>query len=301
MKIRKVVMLATLIAVISGGELNAQAKTRTLSKITHVKVTKHRVTGYTTKYTHLKLTGLKHHEKASAKANKHGKFVIKVKKNNLKKLNFKIKATKKGYETLTYKYKTVKKTTSNKVKNPMQPEKEHVTVVKPAESPHKSSVSSPSPAKPSTPAKSKAEQIAELRVQLEQAQQQHAKLYFTLKPKMDQYSDVYKQSVAFSNNQTKARVALVKAKISRDQLDPSDTNYPKRNEQVLDAQKSLDQASYDWHTFLDKHRQELTDYSRLQSKINSAENLIWAIASKLDKLQPGMPSEGNNEDLSIYN
>lgn len=296
MKIRKVVMLATLFAVISGGELSAQAKTRMLSKITHVKVTKHRVTGHTTKYAHLKITGLKHHEKASAKANKHGKFVIKVKKNNLKKLNFKIKATKKGYKALTYKYKAVKKATSNKTRDTKQPVKEHATVVNPVESPHKSPASSTAPAKPSTPAKSKAEQIAELRVQLDQAKQNYLKTLFSLKPMIKQNWVIYHQAQDLNSNCDKERTALVNAELARDQANPKDKNYSELNKQVLDAQKKLEKTNSEYQEFLAKHQQQLSDYSKGLATIRNASDQAMTLVFQLADLQPDAPLENGGLD-----
>jgi len=51
---------------------------------------------------------LKHGEKVSATANKHGKFTLKVKNNNLTKLKFKLKATKTGLKARTYTHKVKK-------------------------------------------------------------------------------------------------------------------------------------------------------------------------------------------------
>ncbi|MFD1454889.1 hypothetical protein ACFQ44_04205 [Levilactobacillus lanxiensis] len=107
---KKIVMAATLLSIVTGGEVSAlAAKTQhSVAKITHVKVTKHKVTGYTTAQSHVKLMKLKHGEKVSATANKHGKFTLKVKSNNLTKLKFKLKATKTGLKARTYTHKVKK-------------------------------------------------------------------------------------------------------------------------------------------------------------------------------------------------
>ncbi|WP_395390629.1 MULTISPECIES: hypothetical protein [Levilactobacillus] len=107
---KKIVMAATLLSIVTGGEVSAlAAKTQhSVAKITHVKVTKHKVTGYTTAQSHIKLMKLKHGEKVSATANKHGKFTLKVKSNNLTKLKFKLKATKTGLKARTYTHKVKK-------------------------------------------------------------------------------------------------------------------------------------------------------------------------------------------------
>ncbi|MCI1553046.1 MAG: hypothetical protein LKH74_03905 [Levilactobacillus sp.] len=111
MDMKKIVMAATLLSIVTGGEVSALAAKTThqsVAKITHVKVTKHKVTGYTTAKSHIKLMKLKHGEKASATANKKGKFTVKVKNNNLTKLKFKIKATKPGLKARTYTHKVKK-------------------------------------------------------------------------------------------------------------------------------------------------------------------------------------------------
>jgi hypothetical protein len=110
MDMKKIVMAATLLSIVTGGEVSAlAAKTQhSVAKITHVKVTKHKVTGYTTAQSHVKLMKLKHGEKASATANKHGKFTLKVKSNNLTKLKFELKATKTGLKARTYTHKVKK-------------------------------------------------------------------------------------------------------------------------------------------------------------------------------------------------
>ncbi|MFC6288990.1 hypothetical protein [Levilactobacillus angrenensis] len=51
MDMKKIVMAATLLSIVTGGEVSALAAKTThqsVAKITHVKVTKHKVTGYTT-------------------------------------------------------------------------------------------------------------------------------------------------------------------------------------------------------------------------------------------------------------
>jgi len=294
MKMRKIVMVATLLAVVSGGELNAQAKTRMLGKISHVKVTKHKVTSHTTKYAHIKLTGLKHGETAKTKANKHGKFVIKVKKNNLKKLNFKIKATKKGYKTRTYKYKAVKKTAPIVERPEKKPVTEHVNLPKPIETP---SITAPS-AKPA-PSKSTAQQIADLRLQLEQAKQEYTKLYITLTPGIQKYQNLNSKASDLSSNQTKARITLVKARLELDKVTPKDPKYAELKNAVQNAQADLNKANITYYEFADINKKQLEDYGKAQSKINAASNHVWDIAHQLAALQPDMPYEGDGSDLDF--
>ncbi|MCH5465186.1 hypothetical protein [Levilactobacillus tujiorum] len=281
MKVRKIVMLATLIAVISGGELSAQAKTRMLSKITHVKVTKHRVTGYTTKYAHLKLTGLKHHEKASAKANKHGKFVIKVKKNNLKKLNFKIKATKKGYKTLTYKYKTVKKTTSNKVKSSKQLGKEHMTVENinnTVSSNITTSSNVSTPTKPSGYMKTKAELIKEKHNQLTEAK----RAYYMIK------NDSQKDIESYNSLMHQIDEALVEVNQAiKAQSTSTSSNSEELQKAVNDAQ-----SKYDALTSGNTYKEIINRQKIIQKKLSAAEDKISSIADELHMLEPEKPFEG---------
>jgi len=109
---KKIVIAATLLSIVTGGEVSALAAKTTphhaVAKITHVKISKHKVTGYTTAQSHVKLMKLKHHEQAETTANKHGKFTLKVKSNNLTKLKFKLKATHAGLKARTYTHKVKK-------------------------------------------------------------------------------------------------------------------------------------------------------------------------------------------------
>ncbi|WP_225419739.1 hypothetical protein [Levilactobacillus cerevisiae] len=112
MDMKKIVIAATLLSIVTGGEVSALAAKTTphhaVAKITHVKISKHKVTGYTTAQSHVKLMKLKHHEQAETTANKHGKFTLKVKSNNLTKLKFKLKATHAGLKARTYTHKVKK-------------------------------------------------------------------------------------------------------------------------------------------------------------------------------------------------
>ena len=123
MDMKKIVMAATLVSIVTGGEVSAlAAKTQqSVAKFTHVKVTKHKVTGYTTAKSHIELLKLKHGEKASTTANKHGKFTLTVKHNNLTKLNFKLKATKVGLKARTYTHKATNNMGSTSNSHPSKP------------------------------------------------------------------------------------------------------------------------------------------------------------------------------------
>jgi len=303
MGIKKIVMLATLLTVVSGGEISAMAKTKQISKFTHVKVSKHTVSGKTTKYAHVKLTHLKYGEKVGAKADKHGKFILKVKKNNLKKLKFKLIATKKGFKSRTYKHSLepnshpIKKrsTTSSATQEPTMtsssPNNSTVSTQ------HASSTQPTIPVIPTMPAtQDKNKQVQELRSEIENALQ----IYFTLKQKIDpqlkEYDPVYYERGILYTKVSEARKQLLPAKDSLTKTNASTTvDIQKANENVALAQTKFDKAYNDYYDYMDNHSAQFIKYSNLQNQIDSAMEKIDALSDKLAALQPGMPGEGINE------
>lgn len=298
MKAKTLILATALLTVFSGGGINAQAKTRMLKKFSHVKITKHRVTGYTTKYAHIKLIGLKHGEKGSTRSNKHGKFVLKVKKNNLKKLNFKLKATKKGYKVRTYKYKVKKKKPSiAKVHGQTQPsEKEHAAVVTP-NSPAKVTPSVPTVSH--KPSKSTAQQIADLRVKLEQAKQKYTETYLKIQPILNSMNDVESQHDMLKGKVRDARVQLVSAKIKREKLTPKDPEYSSLTEKIQRAQTKLDDATKVYYNFVEENKQQLVEYEKDMTILYSSSDEARYFASQLQELQPGLPLDNDDFDLNL--
>lgn len=297
MKAKTLILATTLLTVFSGGGINAQAKTRMLKKFSHVKITKHRVTGYTTKYAHIKLIGLKHGEKASTRSNKHGKFVLKVKKNNLKKLNFKLKATKKGYKVRTYKYKVKKKKPSvAKVHGQTQPsEKEHAVVVTP-NPPAKVTPSVPTVTH--KPSKSTAQQIADLRVKLEQAKQKYTETYLKIQPILSS-NGIENQLYMLKGNVRDDRVQLVSAEIKREKLTPKDPKYSSLTEKIQRAQTKLDDDTKVYYNFLEENKQQIIAYEKDKKILYSSSDEARYFASQLQKLQPGLPLDNDDFDLNL--
>lgn len=74
----------------------ASASKHRVQKVKAVKVTKHKITGQTTKGAKISILSMKNQRLATGKANAKGKFVVKTKR-NMTKVGFKFKVTKKGY------------------------------------------------------------------------------------------------------------------------------------------------------------------------------------------------------------
>ncbi|AYM02233.1 hypothetical protein [Levilactobacillus yiduensis] len=139
MGIKPALLVAAALTMAFGGEVNALAKSHTISKLTQIKLAKHRLTGKTTKYAHIRLVNAQGKSFASGKANRVGKFTITVKKQNLTKLSFKLKATKPGFKSRTFSNKQIKRA---------QAKPHHPAAVTPSQ-PSKPT----KPVKPTTPAK----------------------------------------------------------------------------------------------------------------------------------------------------
>lgn len=142
MGIKPALLVAAALTMAFGGEVNALAKSHTISKLTQVKLAKHRLTGKTTKYAHIRLVNAQGKSFASGKANRVGKFTITVKKQNLTKLSFKLAASKPGFKSRTFSNKQIKRAQvkpHHPAATPSQPDK-------PNNKPNK-------PVKPTTPSK----------------------------------------------------------------------------------------------------------------------------------------------------
>ena len=109
MGIKHLLLVATTLAVVSGGELGALAKTKTIGQLTQVTVTKHTVAGKTTKNAKVKLVNAHGKKLATGKTSKVGKFKITAKSQNLSKLKFKLTVTKAGYKARTFSNKQIKR------------------------------------------------------------------------------------------------------------------------------------------------------------------------------------------------
>ncbi|WP_203640378.1 carboxypeptidase-like regulatory domain-containing protein [Levilactobacillus andaensis] len=304
MGIKKVAMLAVfLTAVVSGGEVSAMAKTKQISKFTHVKVSKRTVSGKTTKYAHVKLTHLKHGEKVGTKADKHGKFVIKVKQNNLTKLKFKLKATKHGFkgQTYTHTVKVTKPVTNNAAvteQNTVKPE----NVVKPSTPVSNFTTSGnnqlvinrpsrpvrpsrPRPTAPTTPSKSKEQLIREKKAQLEIAKNAYAKIVVETEPAFAELSlEDYDEEflVGYQLDIERARLE-VQRKLATGNKD-----------EIATAQKNLELAKEKYEKYLPLYLAVDKKFYALREKIRPFANEVNKLARELHILQPDAPYEGIN-------
>ncbi|MFC6288991.1 Ig-like domain-containing protein [Levilactobacillus angrenensis] len=232
MGIKPALLVAAALTVAFGGEVNAMAKSHTIGKLTQVKLSKHRLTGKTTKYARIKLVNAQGKSFASGKANRVGKFKITVKKQNLTKLSFKLAASKPGFKSRTFSNKQIKRaqakpakpTTTPNVTVPSQPDKPNKPVkpttpakpvkpskpvkptkpVKPSKPTKPSGPASPAnPGKPTTPSRpgnnlsAKDRQIAAKKAQIEAAKQNYYQVKKQLQPISDQIealtTEIHKQ------------------------------------------------------------------------------------------------------------
>lgn len=294
MHIRRTIALTAILTIISGGELTAMATTKPISKFSHVKISKHTVSGKTTKYVFVKLTNLKHGEKASTKTDKHGKFILKVKKNNLTKLKFKLKATKKGFKSRTYTHPL--KPSSQPIDNGTITEP---TAQKTVTNTSTSSISTASPqstsnSQPATPStQDKIEQIKELRSEIENSIQTYLTLKQKLKPQLDKYNSLFSERSKLSNNLVTARNQLLSAKDTLATIDTSNTAAVQAiSDKVSTTQAAFDKAYNDYYDYMDKYSDQFTAEGNARNQLNTAEQKVNDLGDKLEELEPGMPYEG---------
>lgn len=294
MHIRRTIVLAIMLTIISGGELTAIAATKTVNKFTHVKVSKHTVSGKTTKYARVKLTNLKHGEKASTKTDKHGKFVLRVKKNNLTKLKFKLKATKKGYKMRAYTHPF--KHSSQPIGNGgiTEPNKQNpVAAAKKQNSSTAATQLSSNSQSATTSTQDKTKQVKELRIEIENAIQNYIILKQKLKPQLDNYSALFSERGKLSNNLVTARKQLLSAKESLTAVDASSiTSVQVASQKVSVAQATFDKAYSDYYGYMDKYSNQFIEGARAHNQLNAAEQKVADLGDELEKVEPGMPYEG---------
>ncbi|MFD1548852.1 carboxypeptidase-like regulatory domain-containing protein [Levilactobacillus fuyuanensis] len=283
-----------MLTIISGGELTAIAATKTVSKFSHVKVSKHTVSGKTTKYARVKLTNLKHGEKASTKTDKHGKFVLKVKKNNLTKLKFKLKATKKGYKMRAYTHPF--KHSSQPIGNGGITESSNQSPVAVPKKQNSSTVAthlSSNSQSATTSTQDKTKQVKELRVEIENAIQNYIILKQKLKPQIDNYNSLFSERSKLNNNLAIARNRLLSAKESLTTSDVSSTtDIQAANQKVSVAQATFDKAYSDYYGYMDKCSNQFIEGARAHNQLSAAEQKVTDLGNELEKLEPGMPNEG---------
>ena len=137
--IKQAMLLTAALTLAAGGEISALAATKTIGKLTQVRVTKHTLTGKTTKNAKVQLFNARGKSLASGRTNHLGKFKLSLKHQNLGKLKFKLAATKPGYRSRTFTSQQIKKAITQALANQV------------ASTPNKPA--STKPVKPATPAR----------------------------------------------------------------------------------------------------------------------------------------------------
>ena len=115
--IKQAMLLTAALTLTAGGEISALAATKTIGKLTQVRVTKHTLTGKTTKNAKVQLTNARGKQLASGRANHLGKFKLSLKHQNLGKLKFKLTTSKPGYRSRTFTSQQIKKAISQALAN----------------------------------------------------------------------------------------------------------------------------------------------------------------------------------------
>ncbi|WP_204121283.1 MULTISPECIES: hypothetical protein [Levilactobacillus] len=137
--IKQAMLLTATLTLAAGGEISSLAATKTIGKLTQVRVTKHAVAGKTTKNAKVQLFDARGKSLASGRTNHLGKFKLSLKHQNLGKLKFKLAATKPGYRSRTFTSQQIKKAITQALANQV------------ASTPNKPA--STKPVKPATPAR----------------------------------------------------------------------------------------------------------------------------------------------------
>jgi hypothetical protein len=115
--IKQALLLTTAVTLAAGGEISALAATKTIGKLTQVRVTKHTLTGKTTKNAKVQLFNARGKSLASGRTNHLGKFKLSLKHQNLGKLKFKLAASKPGYRSRTFTSQQINKAVTQALAN----------------------------------------------------------------------------------------------------------------------------------------------------------------------------------------
>lgn len=286
-------MLAMLLTIVSGGEVTAMAQTKQINKFTHVKVSKHTVSGKTTKYAHVKLTHLKHSEKVNTKADKNGKFVLKVSQNNLTKLRFKLKAVKQGFKGRTYthaikitkpaiNHETVAGPNATKPENLAKPQ----TLDENNNTGNTNNNNPSKPALPVIPSKSNEQLIKEKKAQLEIAKDAYAKIVVELEPEFaklfssfEEYDDEFLTGYQYDIERARLEV---QRKLT--------TGNP---DEIAIAKKNLELAKDKYEKYLPLYIATDKKFYALRGRIRPFADAVNKLAKELQILQPDAPYEGS--------
>lgn len=115
--IKQAMLLTATLTLAAGGEISSLAATKTIGKLTQVRVTKHTVAGKTTKNAKVQLFDARGKSLTSGRTNHLGKFKLSLKHQNLGKLKFKLAATKPGYRSRTFTSQQIKKAITQALAN----------------------------------------------------------------------------------------------------------------------------------------------------------------------------------------
>jgi len=282
--IKKIFLLLVTASTVYGGMITASSSTRFVSKFSHIRVSKHKISGKTSRGATIQLLTAKSKQLAKTVSNRKGHFSIKLKHAKLTKLNFKLKASKHGFRSRWFKHsKTATKISrkkapqsgSNKpVETPEQVKPVIPATVNPSPQP------STLPKYPATvePTKSKEQLIQEKLKQLDDASNDAARIHAEFDSKLAPFNEKYlliiRDFESTDKEIDKQRIDLQKAIISKDndQID-------KTNKELTKLKSEYEQKRKDYIAIQAEH-------DRLYSPISKAERLVIELKNEILELDP---------------
>jgi len=291
MDIKKIILTTALLSIAAAGETTALAAKpqSSVAKITHVKVTKHKVTGHTTAKSHVVLLKLKNNQKASATANNHGNFTISVKQGNLTKLKFKIKVSKAGLKSRTYTHKVKKSTAQVTALSKPHESTESLT---PSGKPTTAQPSTPgsTPSAPSKPTTYTKKQIDQQRKIFEDA----LLAYLQIGNEAPQLTKTQQEQTDKVNKLLQTQMDKLKALSNA--MTATTTDADEKNRTIAEARAELDAVNKlcDEAISSEEYQSAIRNEAIYRKKTEAAYNRADAESNKLSLMQPGYSFDFGN-------
>ncbi|MFD1454888.1 hypothetical protein ACFQ44_04200 [Levilactobacillus lanxiensis] len=290
MDIKKIILTTALLSIATAGETTALAAKpqSSVAKITHVKVTKHKVTGHTTAKSHVVLLKLKNNQKTSATANKHGNFTLSVKKGNLTKLKFKIKVSKTGLKSRTYTHKVKSTAQVAALSRPHESTESPTPSGKPTTAQPSTPSSTPSaPSKPTTYTK---QQIDQQRKIFEDA----LLAYLQIGNEAPQLTKAQQEQTDKVNKLLQTQMDKLKALSNAMTATTTDADEKRRT--IAEARAELDAVNKlcDEAISSEEYQSAIRNEAIYRKKTEAAYNRADAESNKLSLMQPGYSFDFGN-------
>jgi len=287
MNIKKTILITALLSIATAGETTALAakSQSSVAKVTHVKITKHKVTGHTTAKSHVVLLKLKNNQKASATANRHGNFTLTVRQGNLTKLKFQIKVSKAGFKSRTYTHK-VRKTTAQ-ANTPAKPHESTVNQ-NPEKNPAKpitpqASAPGSTPSSPNKPTTYTKQQIDQQRKIFEDA----LLAYFQVRNEAPEVTKTQQEQIDKVNKLLQTQMDKLKA--LSDAMTATTTDTDEKSRAISEARAELDAVNKlcDDAISSKEYQSAILIKNTYRKKVDAAYDRAEAESNKLSLMQPG--------------